>query len=118
MHKGQDYEDMAASYLLAAGLDLLERNFRCKAGEIDIICSQGEQLIFVEVRYRGNRKYASAAESVDKRKQRKIILAAQFYLQRNRRYQAQPCRFDVIAITSSQSAAKDNVQWLKNAFIC
>ncbi len=117
MQKGQFYEELAASYLQQAGLRLLEQNYRCKAGEIDIICTQGEQLVFVEVRYRSNRNFGSAAASVDQRKQRKIIRAAQVYLQRKRHYQGRPCRFDVLAITPSESSNELDVQWLKNAFI-
>ena len=117
MSKGKDYEELAARHLLEAGLKLLEKNYRCKAGEIDLICSQGEQLVFVEVRYRGNSRFASASESVDRRKQRKIIRTAQLYLQRNRQFQQSPCRFDVIAISPSQYSADVNIQWLQSAFI-
>lgn len=117
MQKGQFYEELAANYLQQAGLRLLEQNFRCKAGEIDIICTQGEQLVFVEVRYRSNRTFGSAAASVDRHKQRKIIRAAQLYLQRKRHLQGRPCRFDVLAMTPSESCDEVNVQWLKNAFI-
>ncbi|MCZ6830403.1 MAG: YraN family protein [Gammaproteobacteria bacterium] len=117
MNKGQYYEEHAVDYLLKAGLKLLERNFRCKAGEIDIICSQGQQLVFVEVRYRSNRNFGSAAASVDRNKQRKIIRAAQFYLQSRPRFHDRPCRFDVLAITPIQSTAEVELQWLKSAFI-
>lgn len=117
MNKGQYYEQHAVDYLQKAGLQLLERNFRCKAGEIDIICSQGEQLVFVEVRYRSNRNFGSAAASVGRNKQRKIIKTAQFYLQGRRQYHNWPCRFDVLAITPLQLADEVDVQWLKNAFI-
>ncbi len=116
MDKGQYYEDLAVSYLLQAGLHLLQRNFRCKAGEIDIICSQGEQLVFVEVRYRSNRNFGSAAASVGRTKQRKIIRAAQFYLHGRRQFYDRPCRFDVLAFTPSQSTTEVDVQWLKSAF--
>ncbi len=117
MQKVQFYEYLAANYLQQSGLRLLEQNFRCKAAEIDIICTQGEQLVFVEVRYRSNRTFGSAAASVDRRKQRKIIRAAQLYLQRKRHLQGRPCRFDVLAMTPSESCDEVNVQWLKNAFI-
>ena len=117
MNKGQYYEDLAADYLRQAGLFVLERNFCCRVGEIDIICSQGEQLVFVEVRYRSNGNFGSAAASVNRNKQHKIIKAAQLYLQLKRQYSNRSCRFDVVAIAPLQSVDEVDVQWLQNAFI-
>jgi putative endonuclease len=117
MKKGRHYEEQAAGYLRAAGLQILERNFSCKVGEIDIVCSQGEQLVFVEVRFRSNPGYGSAAASINRAKQRKIIRAAQFYLQARREHGNRPCRFDVLAITATRPGKEVDVQWLKNAFI-
>ena len=117
MNQGQYYEDQAVEFLLQAGLTVEERNFSCKLGEIDIICSQGEQLIFVEVRYRSHPGFGSPAASVDRRKQRKIIRTAQFYLQGRRQLRDKFCRFDVLAFTPHKSCGEVNVQWLKNAFL-
>ena len=117
MNKGQHYEDLAVKYLLQAGLTVLQRNFRCKLGEIDIICNQGEQLVFVEVRYRSHPAYGSPAASVTRSKQLKIIRTAQFYLQGRRALRDKICRFDVLALTPHKSCAEVNVQWLKNAFM-
>jgi putative endonuclease len=117
MNKGQYYEEQAVEYLQRAGLSVVERNFRCKLGEIDIICRQGEQLIFVEVRYRSNPGFGSPAASVNRGKQRKIIRTAQFYLQNRRQFRNKFCRFDVLALTPARSCEEVDVQWLKNAFV-
>ena len=116
MHRGEEYEARATRFLEQAGLQVLERNFRCKVGEIDIICSQGPQLVFVEVRSRQNPRYASAAASVTRAKQRKLVRAAQFYLQRQGWCNSRPCRFDVVAFSPASTAEEVGIQWLQNAF--
>ena len=116
MPSGEQYEARAARMLQASGLDILERNYRCKLGEIDIICSQGNQLVFVEVRCRHNPRYASALASVTAAKQRKLLRTAQFYLQRRGWSNSRPCRFDVVAFSASQARPGDDIQWLQNAF--
>jgi putative endonuclease len=105
--QGRIGEDDALDYLLRQGLKLVERNFRCKGGEIDLILQQDDTLVFVEVRKRANDRHGGAAASVTTRKQARLITAAQIYLQR---YKAPPaCRFDVIAIDGTA------LSWLKNA---
>ncbi|MDB5852130.1 MAG: hypothetical protein JWR22_171 [Herminiimonas sp.] len=104
---GEAAEDHALRWLQAQGLDLVERNFRCKAGEIDLILREGQTLVFVEVRQRADRRFGGAAASVTPAKQRRLLLTAQFYLQRLR--SSPPCRFDVIAIEGGE------LSWLKNA---
>jgi putative endonuclease len=116
MATGDYYEAQAADLLQAAGLVVLERNFRCKVGEIDIVCRDKSQIVFVEVRCRHNRHFASAAASVTISKQRKLIRTAQFFLQRRGWSNSRACRFDVVAISRPQAASKDEIQWLKNAF--
>lgn len=102
-------EDAALRYLEDRGLKLESRNYRCRQGEIDLIMRDGGCLAFVEVRYRKNARFGSAAESVTATKQRRIIVAAQHYLQRHPT--RLDCRFDVLAMTGA-----DDIQWLKNAF--
>jgi putative endonuclease len=104
---GEAAEDHALHWLQARGLDLVERNFRCKAGEIDLILREGQTLVFVEVRQRADPRFGGAAASVTPAKQRRLLLAAQFYLQRLRT--SPPCRFDVVAIDGGA------LSWLKNA---
>lgn len=105
--KGDAAEDAALAYLNKQGLKLVERNFRCKGGEIDLIMRDANTLVFVEVRARASRSHGGAAASVTLHKQRRLIVAAQQYLQRLP--SDPPCRFDVIGIDGEQ------MQWLKNA---
>lgn len=104
---GQAGEDAALAYLAAQGLTLLQRNFRCKGGEIDLVMQDGAALVFVEVRRRANLRHGGAAASITRSKQARLIIAAQLYLQRYRMPPA--CRFDVIAIDGERLA------WLRNA---
>ncbi|SNS17473.1 putative endonuclease [Noviherbaspirillum humi] len=104
---GQAGEDRALGYLEAKGLRLVQRNFRCKGGEIDLVMQDGDALVFVEVRKRASGSHGGAASSVTPRKQARLILAAQVFLQRHR--EPPPCRFDVVAIDG------DRLQWLRNA---
>jgi len=105
--KGMAGEDEALIYLQQHGLSLVERNFRCKGGEIDLVMLDGSVVVFIEVRKRGSIRYGGAAASVTSAKQAKLITAAHVFL---RRYAAMPaCRFDVIAIDA------EKLSWLKNA---
>lgn len=112
--KGQEEELHACRYLQAQGLQLRERNYRCRHGEIDLIMDDGDSVVFVEVRYRGHRAYASGAESVDRRKQMKLTAAAAHYLQHHREAARRPARFDVIAL--APGAGEHALDWIKNAF--
>lgn len=113
---GDWYEDAAARWLCAQGWQVVQRNFRCKLGEIDIIALDGECLVFVEVRARSNPRFSSAAASVDRRKQRKLLRAARVFLQHNAHWQARPCRFDVLAFNPRQSLSEPAPQWIRSAF--
>jgi putative endonuclease len=113
---GDAYENQAATLLEERGLRLLARNFRGKTGEIDIIAQDGGQLVFVEVRARSNPLFASAAGSVDVRKQQRVIRTAQLFLQRYPQWASMPCRFDVIAFEPAQSGTRPRVRWLRGAF--
>jgi putative endonuclease len=104
---GDAGEDAALSYLSERGLKLVERNFRCKGGEIDLIMQDKDVLVFVEVRARANTTHGGAAASITARKQARLILAAQVFLQARR--EPPPCRFDVVAIDGGEIA------WLRNA---
>ncbi|MFM1890949.1 MAG: endonuclease [Pseudomonadota bacterium] len=106
---GEAAERRAAEHLARAGLDLVARNYRCRGGEIDLVMRDGAALVFVEVRYRSRPGFGTAAESVDARKRRRLILAAEHYLQANR--VRSPCRFDVVGID-----AGGQIEWLRDAF--
>ena len=97
-------------------MSVLARNFRARTGEIDIIGQHGGCLVFVEVRARGNSRFASAAASVDRRKQLRILRTAQLFLQQQPDLATLPCRFDVIAFEPPQSAPGRELLWIKAAF--
>lgn len=112
---GNAAEQIALDYLLSQNLRLLARNFQCRLGEIDLIMLHNDCLVFIEVRYRKANSFASAAASVDRRKQRKLIKAASCYLGRHRHLGDSVIRFDVVALDGpTQSQSK--LQWLQDAF--
>lgn len=113
---GEDYERQASKWLEEQGLQLLTRNFRGKTGEIDIIARHGEHLVFLEVRARSNRTFTTAAGSVDRRKQQRIVRTAQLFLQRHPELAGLPCRFDVIAFEPRQSDSDLEIRWIPGAF--
>jgi putative endonuclease len=107
---GKLAETLAADYLQARGLRLLERNYRCRLGEIDLILADGPVLVFVEVRLRRNPGYGGAAASITAAKRQRILRAARHYLSGK----PEPaCRFDVLLL---DSLAQDRIEWIKNAF--
>jgi putative endonuclease len=98
--QGQAWEQVARRHLERHGLTLVEANFTCKGGEIDLIMRDGETVVFVEVRQRADRHHGGAAASITATKEARLVIAAQVYLQR---YPAMPpCRFDVVAIDGDQ----------------
>ncbi len=104
-------EEQAAAYLQGQGLRLVERNYRCPLGEIDIIARDGDCLVFCEVKTRSSSRYGLPQEAVAWSKQQKIIKVASWYLGDREA----DVRFDVIAITRS-AAGKAEIEWLPAAF--
>jgi putative endonuclease len=112
--RGNAAESLAESFLAARGCRTIARQFRCKAGEIDLICLSGQTIVFVEVRIRTNPRFGSAAESVTATKRQRIVRAAQWWLAGPGRLHAQrSCRFDVVAMDGLQP---DAMQWFPGAF--
>lgn len=107
---GSDYERAAGYYLEQMGYEVLEYNYRCRAGEIDLIAKDGEYLVFCEVKYRSDGRKGSPLEAVGPGKQKKIFRCAMFYLA-ERHLENIPCRFDVIGIEGAE------VTYIKNAFM-
>ncbi len=111
-------EDLAAAYLRCHGLALIDKNYRCRRGEIDLVMMEaapGEEiLVFVEVRYRKSLAYGAPEESVTKTKQKRIITAATHYMATTNTLNC-TARFDVIAVTRPHYLP--NVQWIQNAFV-
>ncbi len=105
---GRSAEDRALAYLRAHGLILLERNFRSKRGEIDLVMRDAATLVFVEVRRRASRQFGGAAASISTTKQARLWRCAQLFLQR---YPTPPaCRFDAVCIDGTA------LTWLRHIF--
>lgn len=107
---GTDWEEKASAYLESLGMQILERNFRCRIGEIDLIGRHRGYLVFVEVKYRSGPGKGNAAEAVDYRKQRQICRVADFYRLRHGLGEDTPVRYDVVAVTG------ERMEWVENAF--
>lgn len=112
--EGARAEAAAALWLQQRDVHLVARNYRCKAGELDLVGLDGSTLVFVEVRLRGARSLAGAAESVTFAKQRRLTLAAAHFLATHPRWQRHPCRFDVMA--GRNAGAGFAWDWLQQAF--
>lgn len=113
---GEAQEKAAARFLMAHGLELIDSNFQCKLGEIDLIMRSADSLVFVEVRYRRSIAYGTPAESVDYRKQRKLMRTAQSYLKSMQLTNHIPCRFDVLGISPGQKPGSLSYDWIQGAF--
>ncbi len=103
-------EEQVCAYLLSRGVEIVERNFRSKQGEIDLIGRDGDYLVFFEVKYRGSRNKGSAAEAVGYAKQRRICRVADYYRVLHRCTEDTPIRFDVVAVDG------EKLTWIRNAF--
>ena len=115
IERGIEGEDLAVSALEKSRYKIVERNYRTRAGEIDIVAREGECLVFVEVRTRASIEYGWPQETVIARKQKKLCKAARWYLQKNR-IEDVPCRFDVVAIVMNEALDEPQVEVIKNAF--
>jgi putative endonuclease len=115
LQRGAAGEALAAEYLGIRGLKILARNLRCKAGEIDLVCLDGSVLAIVEVRQRESAEFGGALASVTWSKRRKIILATQYFLQREKQWGNFSLRFDVLAVHGLPDGAH-RVEWVKDAF--
>jgi putative endonuclease len=107
---GSRYEDTASRFLREQGYIILEKNFRCKIGEIDIIGKSEGYLCFIEVKYRSSSEYGFPSEAVDNRKRRKIVHTALSYMNYRKFPPDTPCRFDIVVILN------DKYSLIKNAF--
>ncbi len=99
---GKEYEDRAADFLLGNGAVILERNYSCKFGEIDLIAQEAEALVFVEVKFRNHPDSGLPEEAVTPAKQRKICRTADYYCLTHGIMENTACRFDVIAIDGGE----------------
>lgn len=119
--QGEHFENLALEHLNKHELQLLERNYHCKLGEIDLILLDKNQLVFTEIRSRSESEFGTALESITPRKQHKIRRTAQYWLQNNPSYRKHICRFDCIGFDLvDHNTQKENcsyeLSWIKNAF--
>lgn len=104
-------EQLAARFLQDNGLQLVQRNYSCRHGEIDLILQDGGTLVFAEVRLRSHGEYGGAAASINAAKQKRLILTAQHYLATLRH--TPPCRFDALLFDRLDNTGPE---WIKSAF--
>lgn len=110
---GQEGEDLAAGFLRKKGYRLIQRNYRCKTGEVDLIVLDRRVVVFVEVKTRSDHSFGSPFEAVEARKQRKMIRAAQYFLH-EKKLDQRDARFDVVGI--SWQGGRPVVEHIENAF--
>jgi putative endonuclease len=115
LRKGLRFEDQARGYLQARGLLLLQSNYRCRFGEIDLLMRDGDTLCFIEVKFRKSLLFGGAAAAIPASKQRKIIKTALFYLSVHKHLANQPARFDALLI-QRQADGSNQIDWIQNAF--
>jgi len=114
---GRRGEDRALAHLEAHGLALVERNYRCRAGEIDLVLMDGDVLVLVEVRSRSRRDFGGAAASIGRGKQRRFVLAAKHLLLTRPQYRRLRVRIDVVAIDPpAEPGDAPVITWIRNAF--
>ncbi|OIQ78840.1 hypothetical protein GALL_394430 [mine drainage metagenome] len=110
MNGGKAAEQWAATFLQQQGLKLLERNYRSRFGEIDLIMQDGQEIVFVEVRLRSSNAFGGAGASITPSKQQKLAHTAEDYLLR---HGASACRFDAVLL---EALDNERLQWIRNAF--
>lgn len=107
---GKKGEELAAHYVEERGVNIIEKNYSCPFGEIDLIGMDRKTYVFFEVKYRRTKSFGGPEEAVDVRKQRKISKTADYYRMEHRLFERNSFRFDVLAIT------EEKITWHKNAF--
>jgi putative endonuclease len=112
---GRAAEDIAATFLVSHGLEILHRNFRRRLGELDLVARHGAELVIVEVRTRSSERFGGAAASIDSRKRQRIVRATQLLLQRHKELSGLRVRFDVVIVYGAH-APRMRVEWLRAAF--
>lgn len=110
---GQEGERIAEAYLRKKGYSLVERNYRCSVGELDLVVLDRRVIVFVEVKTRTDERFGAPLESVGRRKQQRMIKAALFFLSQHRLHHRE-ARFDVVGITFM--GGEPAVEHVKNAF--
>lgn len=107
---GSHYEAQVAAFLQKQGMMILEKNYRCRSGEIDLIARDGKYLVFIEVKYRSNRQAGTALEAINWQKATQVRHVAAIYLYQKRYPENTPVRFDAAGVDG------DRITYIKNAF--
>jgi putative endonuclease len=110
--RGRDAEDLALDYLTRHGLALVARNFRCRRGELDLVLRDGEAVVVAEIRCRTENSFGTPAESVDARKQGRLVASTLFFMQKHPELASAPLRFDVVSV----SGRDRRIEWIRDAF--
>jgi putative endonuclease len=110
--RGRDAELRAGEYLERQGLVIIARNYRCRVGELDLVLRDGPTLVVAEIRYRSDNAFGTPAETVDGRKQMKLIACARRFLQVHPALARAPLRFDVVALAGGGT----RIEWIRDAF--
>jgi putative endonuclease len=119
---GREAEARAERFLLARGMTLVARNYRCRLGEIDLVLRERDSLVMVEVRYRRSAAFGGALASVDARKRARVVAAAGHFLAAHPALAKLGCRFDVVAVSGQDAAGKGGtdeagLEWIRAAFM-
>jgi len=117
LKQGEDAEAACCNYLRSQGLKLVDKNFSCRQGEIDIIMLDKKMLVFVEVRFRKNNAFGGGLESITATKQAKLRKTAELYLQQNKQHKN--ARFDVVSMSKNNQTSNHKqyiFDWITNAF--
>lgn len=113
--KGKKAEVIALNYLKKAGLKIIQKNFLCKFGEIDLIMKDHQTIVFIEVRYRQSTHFGTGAETVRKQKQNRIIHAANIFVKTKKWTQNKSYRFDIVELSGELN--NPHIRWIKSAFM-
>lgn len=111
---GALYEDIALAHARNQGLTLIERNFNCRFGELDLVLREGNVVVFLEVRYRKSQQFGGAMQSIGAQKRERLLKAASLFLQAHPELSRLACRFDVMAIAGTTQ--QPEINWQRNAF--
>lgn len=115
LERGRAAERVAERFLAAQGLMVVARNFRCRAGELDLVCLDAGVLAVIEVRQRSRGDFGGALGSVTPAKRRKLIRAARYFMRCSQRWRGRVMRFDVVALQGLPGTAH-RLDWVKDAF--
>ena len=114
--KGDHFEQLALHWLQQQGLQIIQQNFSCRFGEIDLIMLDGSSVCLIEVKYRKSNAFGGAAFSIPRSKQEKITRSTLSFSASHKAYQQHSYRFDALLIQPDSNGAEHRYEWIRNAF--